>query len=183
MGGVSEGLGASLAGNEEWCEVSVGKEVVWEGVEGVSGWGSGESAGVVEVGVGGVEVGAGVGGDDAGVSGGSGSSEAICCCTWSSSAGNDVEGSWSSGKEPSKSLLLVEPVVPWPFRPAPGDLTNRSTSEGLAFSLGRRPSMLKRAAGQTILINLVCAFVLVTLFCKVFVVCVERLDLRICSTG
>lgn len=104
-------------------------------LEGVRGEGAGADAGVrvVEVGVG--KDGCGdTSGDDAGVSGGSGSSEAICCCTWSSS--------WSSGREPSRSLLLVESAVGHLPCASPGDLTNRSTSDGLAFSLGRRPSIV-----------------------------------------
>lgn len=152
LGGVSECLGASVAGGESSCEVLVGTGFVQAGGEGDEVGGSGKRGGV-EVGCG-----VGVGGDDAGVSGGSGSSEAICCTTWSSSAGNDVEGSWSSAREPFRSLLLVDPTAGRLFRPSPGDLTNRSTSDGRAFNVGRRPNMVlshstfkrpKVAAGET----------------------------------
>lgn len=144
---MSECFGALLAGGEGSCNECVGNVVVWTGVEGDEGGESGERAGV-EDGVG-VD-GCGVGGDDdgLGVSGGSGSSEAICCSTWSSSAGNDVAGSWSSGREPPRSLLLADPVVGRPLRPSPGDLTNRSTSEGLAFNVGRRPSITWMSNGS-----------------------------------
>lgn len=82
-------------------------------------------------------------GGDAGVSGGSGSCEAICCCSSSSAgAGNDVE-------DPGADLALALAVV-WSLllvgragcRLSLGDFTNRSTKEGLALSFGRRPSML-----------------------------------------
>lgn len=72
--------------------------------------------------------------DDAGVSGGSGSCEAICCCS-SSSAGT---ANACDKEVPDGSLLVVGSVVGhlWPF-----DRTNRSTSDGLTLSLGRMPSM------------------------------------------
>lgn len=134
-------FGASLAGGEDVCEVFVGNGVVWAGVEVVAGVEIADDCSCGDD----VEGGEGEGGDDAGMSGGSGSSEAICCCTWSSSAGNDVGGSWAcpwtSGRVPSRSFLLVDPAVGWLFRPSPVDLTNRSTNEGLAFKVGRRPNI------------------------------------------
>lgn len=70
---------------------------------------------------------------------GSGSCEAICCC-WASSAGrrNDVEdaaGSCSSGR-----LLLIVDAVPGLLSLL--ERTNRSTSDGRALSVGRKPSMV-----------------------------------------
>lgn len=91
---------------------------------------------VVEEEVVGEDDGWGEGGDDAGVSGGSGSPEAIC---WSSSAGTNP----SRPRSLSRSLLLAEWPVGRLSGASPGDLTNSSTSDGRAFSWGRRPSMVR----------------------------------------
>lgn len=78
--------------------------------------------------------------DVAGVSGGSGSCEAICCTSISSAgtAGSTGDDGSVSGSPISdwagKSLLIV-------VRASLVDFTNRSTREGLALSLGRRPNI------------------------------------------
>lgn len=106
---------------------------VRSGLRGVEGEGEGEGGEVQVVeGLGGGGRGEKVEADDDGSAGvsGSGSCEAICCC-WTSSAG---AGSASS----ARSLLIAGSAV---GRPPPEDCTNRSTKEGLALSLGRKPSI------------------------------------------
>lgn len=121
----------------------VGTRVGGAGVEGGETRVEGEDEVGVEVGswVGKVEV-----DDVAGVSGGSGSCEAICCTSASSAGTAGSTGSTSStGDDGSVSgspdsawagrLLLI--VV----RASLVDFTNRSTREGRALSLGRRPNI------------------------------------------